>query len=52
MFANLMDKYGAPSPSVIQEGATTPGSGVPGPTNFEPPQAAYAGAAHPSYPIK
>jgi RHS repeat-associated protein len=51
MFANLMDKYGAPDPSVIQPGATTPGSGIPGPTNFEPPQKDYSLPAHQSYPI-
>jgi hypothetical protein len=52
MFANLMEKYGAPDPSVIQPGATTPGSGIPGPTNFEPPQESYKGQAHSSYPKK
>lgn len=52
MFANLMDKYGAPSPGVIQQGATTPGGGVPGPTNFEPPQKNYGLPAHQGYPSK
>jgi RHS repeat-associated protein len=51
MFANLQAKYGSPKASVIQPGGTTPGSGIPAPTNFEPPQAGYQGPSHASYPV-
>ena len=51
MFANLQAKYGSPSASVIQPGATTPKSGVPAPTNFEPPDPSYQGPSHASYPV-
>jgi hypothetical protein len=50
MFANLMDTYGAPKPSVIQPGAMTQDKGT---GNFEPPDPHWKGPnAHQGFPIK